>query len=99
MRNFEVAFIFYDIADMLEIKGENFFKIRAYRRAAYTIENLTMEIEDLAKQSRLSEIQGIGKALSEKIYEILNTGTSAISKLKMKFRGLVDVKCSWFGPK
>ena len=51
---------------MLEIKGENFFKIRAYRRAAHSIENLTCEIEDLANQSRLKEIDGVGKALSEK---------------------------------
>jgi DNA polymerase (family 10) len=102
MRNFEVAFIFYDIADMLEIKGENFFKIRAYRRAAYTIENLTMEIEDLAKQSRLSEIQGIGKALSEKIYEILNTGTSGYyQELKNEVpRGLVEMlKVPGLGPR
>ena len=102
MRNFEVAFIFYDIADMLEIKGENFFKIRAYRRAAYTIENLTMEIEDLAKQSRLSEIQGIGKALSEKIYEILNTGTSRYyQELKNEVpRGLVEMlKVPGLGPR
>lgn len=75
MRNFEVAFIFNDIADMLEIKGENFFKIRAYRKAARTIENLPVEIEEMAKEGRLQEIEGIGKALSDKIYEILETGT------------------------
>ena len=75
MKNFEVAFIFYDIADILEIKGENFFKIRAYRKAAHTIENLPMDVKELAGESRLQEIEGIGKALEEKIREIINTGT------------------------
>lgn len=93
MRNFEIAFIFYDIADMLEIKGENFFKIRAYRRAAHSIENLTCEIEDLANQSRLKEIDGVGKALSEKIDEIIKTGTcNYYEELKKGIpRGLVDM--------
>ena len=93
MRNFEVAFIFYDIADILEIKGENFFKIRAYRKAAHTIENLPLEIEDMAKQSRLQEIDGIGKALSGKIDEIINTGSCQYyEELKRDFpRGLVDM--------
>lgn len=93
MRNFEVAFIFYDIADILEIKGENFFKIRAYRKAAHTIENLSLEIEDLAKESRLQEIAGIGKALEEKIHEIIDTGTCRYyEELKKNFpRGLVEM--------
>lgn len=93
MRNFEVAFIFNDIADILEIKGENFFKIRAYRKAAHTIENLPIEIEEVAKKSRLQEIDGIGKALEEKIHEILSTGTCRYyEELKRDFpRGLVEM--------
>ncbi len=93
MRNFEVAFIFADIADILEVKGENFFKIRAYRKAAHTMENLSLEIEDLAKQSRLQEIEGIGKALSDKIHEIINTGSCRYyEELKKEIpRGLVDM--------
>jgi len=93
MRNFEVAFIFYNIADILEIKGENFFKIRAYRKAAHTIENLSLEIDELAKDLRLQEIEGIGKALAEKIHEIINTGTCRYyEELKKDFpRGLVEM--------
>lgn len=93
MRNFEVAFIFQDIADILEIKGENFFKIRAYRKAAHTIENLSLEIEELAKELRLQEIEGIGKALADKIVEIVNTGTCRYyEELKKDFpRGLVEM--------
>lgn len=93
MKNFEVAFIFYDIADILEIKGENFFKIRAYRKAAHTIENLPMDVKELAGESRLQEIEGIGKALEEKIREIINTGTCRYyEELKKDFpRGLVEM--------
>lgn len=93
MKNFEVAFIFYDIADILEIKGENFFKIGAYRKAAHTIENLPMDVKELAGESRLQEIEGIGKALEEKIREIINTGTCRYyEELKKDFpRGLVEM--------
>ena len=93
MRNFQVSFIFYDIADMLEIKGENFFKIRAYRRAAHAVENLTEEIDIVAKQSRLREIDGIGEALAAKIEEIISTGTcDYYEELKQIVpRGLVDM--------
>ncbi|HHY42912.1 MAG TPA: DNA polymerase/3'-5' exonuclease PolX [Thermoanaerobacterales bacterium] len=93
MRNFEVAFIFNDIADILEIKGENFFKIRAYRKAAHIIENLPFEIEELARKSQLQEIEGIGKALEEKIREIINTGTCRYyEELRKDFpRGLVEM--------
>lgn len=93
MKNFEVAFIFYDIADILEIKGENFFKIRAYRKAAHTIENLPMDVKELAGESHLQEIEGIGKALEEKIREIINTGTCRYyEELKKDFpRGLVEM--------
>ena len=93
MKNFEIAYIFNDIADMLEIKGENLFKIRAYRKAAHAIENLPTEIEELAVESRLQEIDGIGKALEEKIREIINTGTCRYyEELKKEFpRGLVKM--------
>jgi len=93
MKNFEIAFIFTDIADMLEIKGENFFKVRAYRKAAHVIGNLPMDIQDFIKQASLEEIEGIGKALSGKIQEMLNTGTCRFYEdLKKEFpRGLVNM--------
>lgn len=75
MRNFEVAFIFSDIADMLEIKGENFFKVRAYKKAAHVIMNLPQELEEIMQHSPLESIEGIGKALADKIREISMTGT------------------------
>lgn len=93
MKNFEIAFIFSDIADMLEIKGENFFKIRAYRKAAHVIGNLPSDIRDVMIQTPLEEIDGIGKTLSGKIQEILKTGTCRFYEdLKRELpRGLVEM--------
>jgi len=74
MRNIEVAEIFDAIADILEIKNDNVFKIRAYRRAALNVKNLTEDVETLANENRLEEIPGIGKDLAAKIVEVIKTG-------------------------
>jgi DNA polymerase (family 10) len=74
MRNAQVAKVFEDIADLLELKGENQFKIRAYQRAARTIENLPLELEQLRREERLREVPGIGEAIAKKITELLTTG-------------------------
>jgi DNA polymerase (family 10) len=93
MKNYLVSFIFSDIADMLEIKGENIFKIRAYRKAARAIANLAEDVECLVKTSSLAGIEGIGKALKEKIKEIINSGTCEYyEKLKDEVpKGLVEM--------
>ena len=65
------------VADLLEIRGENFFKIRAYREAVRQLDNLTTEIEDLIKEGRLKEIPGIGEAIEKKIVEYVTTGQLA----------------------
>src|SRR5438874_2696683 len=62
------------VADLLEIKGENFFKIRAYREAVRQLDNLTTEVEDLIKDGRLKDIPGIGEAMEKKIVEFVTTG-------------------------
>ena len=62
------------VADLLEIKGENFFKIRAYREAVRQLDNLTTEVEDLIKDARLKDIPGIGEAMEKKIVEFVTTG-------------------------
>src|SRR5205814_1427951 len=62
------------VADLLEIKGENFFKIRAYREAVRQLDNLTTEVEDLIKDGRLKDIPGIGEAMERKIVEFVTTG-------------------------
>ena len=74
MKNFEVARLFDLMADLLEIKNENLFRIRAYRRAAQNLESLTEDVEALAEQGRLDDIPGIGPDLAGKIVEYLKTG-------------------------
>jgi len=74
MKNFEVARQFELMADLLEIRGENPFRIRAYRRAALNLQSLTEDIESLARAGRLDEIPGVGADLAGKIAEYLRTG-------------------------
>ncbi len=71
----KVADIFRSIAHILEIKGENPFKIRAYEKAAQNIENFTEDLEELAVRDELEKIPGVGKDLAKKIKEILTTGS------------------------
>lgn len=74
MNNKEIAQIFYDIADMLDIKGEEWYRVRAYRRAAEAMAHYPEELTTLWEQDRLNEIPGVGKAIAGKIDEILRTG-------------------------
>ncbi len=74
MKNKLIAEIFREIARMLEIKGENFFRVRAYEKAAENVESLPDDIEAFAKEDKLKDIPGIGKDLEEKIKEIISTG-------------------------
>lgn len=76
MKNQEIAGIFNEIADLLDIKGENPFRIRAYQRAAQNIEGHSKNIADLSREELL-EIPGIGKDLADKIQEYLKTGKIA----------------------
>jgi DNA polymerase (family X) len=76
MKNLEVAELLRKIAQLLEIKGDLIFKIRAYENAADAIENLDKDVEDIWKNNRLNTIPGIGKALNEKISEFLEKGKS-----------------------
>src|ERR1700737_3429302 len=62
------------VADLVETRGENFFKIRAYREAVRQLDNLTTEVEDLIHEGRLKDGPGIGEAIEEKISEYVLTG-------------------------
>lgn len=73
MKNMLVAKIFYEIADMLEMKDVQ-FKPQAYRRAARSIESMSRPIEDMAREGKLEEIPGVGASIAKKIEEILATG-------------------------
>ena len=83
MKNTEIAEIFNNIADILEIKGDNPFRIRAYRKAAQNIENIVEDLEKVANKNLLLQISGVGKDLAEKITEYISTGKMAFyEKLK-----------------
>jgi DNA polymerase (family 10) len=75
VENIDIARILSEIADLLEIQGENQFRVRAYRAAARTIETLTVPAASLASEGRLDELPGIGEDLAGKIGTILETGT------------------------
>jgi len=77
MKNHEIAKIFNEIAGLLEIKTDNPFRIRAYRRAALNIEGLTRNVEDLS-EDELIEVPGVGKDLAAKIAEYIKTGNVAV---------------------
>lgn len=102
MKNFALSQIFRDIAQILEIKSENRFRIRAYERAAQNLETLTEDIEKMAAENRLLVIPGIGKDLEAKIREFLSTGKiKAYDELKKSVpEGLLEIlKVPTIGPK
>lgn len=76
MENQKIAQIFREIGDILEILGDSRFKIRAYNNAAQTIDTYPYHLRDIYQEDpkKLDDIPGIGKALMEKIIEILKTG-------------------------
>ncbi len=81
MQNRQIAALFYELADLLEIQGENPFKVRAYRNAARMIEGLGESIADMVDRGEdLTKLPSIGEELSEKIIEIVRTGK--LSKLE-----------------
>lgn len=74
MTNREIANVFKRIGDMMDILGENRFKVLAYRRAADNILSLGQDIRAYWQAGTLQEIPGIGKAIADKIDELLTTG-------------------------
>lgn len=74
MKNHEVAEILSKIAKALALKDENFFKIRAYSRAARVIKDLPEDIEEISKKESLTNIPGVGEGIAKKVKEYLKTG-------------------------
>lgn len=102
MKNLEIAAIFGNMADLLEIQGANPFRVRAYRNARSSLESLTDNIEEIARRESLSDIPGIGKDLAGKITEYIRTGKiGAFEDLKKELPiGLVEiVEIPTIGPK
>jgi DNA polymerase (family 10) len=73
--NSDIADIFNEVADLLEIEGANQYRVRAYRNAARTISTLSRDVSDMVEEGEdLSELPGIGEDLAGKIEEIVETG-------------------------
>ncbi len=101
MRNQEVAKIFNDIADLLEIKGDNPFRIRAYRRAAQNIDSFAKDVAEISVEE-LQKIPGIGADLAGKVHEYVATGSLKFYEDMKKEvpSGLVDLlSVPGLGPK
>jgi len=103
VENKSIADIFTEIADILDIQGENPFRIRSYRNAARTIGDLTENLENMVKAGgNPEEIPGIGKSMHEKIVEIVKTGKcQSLEELKKKTPpGLTELlRLDGLGPK
>jgi DNA polymerase (family 10) len=89
MTNQEIAEILVHISQILDIQGENPFKIRAYIKASQTIENLTYQLSSLEDKDKIMELPGIGEGIAKKIKELLDTG-------KLKY--YEDLKKSEYAP-
>jgi DNA polymerase (family 10) len=88
MKNRELADLFEKMADILEFKGENPFKISAYRKASRIIGDLAQDIEEISEQGGLKNIPGIGEGMAQKVKEYLQTGR--VSKFEEIKKGVSD---------
>ena len=86
MTNAQIAAAFKEIANRLEILGENPFRVRSYRKAARICGDMPAALADmLARDEDLTKIDGIGKSTAEKIAELVGTGTCAtLGELRIK---------------
>ena len=76
VHNADIAEVLYEVADLLEIEGENPFRVRAYREAARTAENHPRSLAEMVEEGEdLTRLPGIGEDLAGKIREIVETGT------------------------
>ncbi len=102
MNNRELADVFTLIANLSEIKGEIIYKTLAYRKAAESLQELGRDVNEYWKEGKLEDIPGVGKAISEKIDELLRTGKlEFLEKLENEVPpGLADwLKVPSLGPK
>ena len=98
----KVAEILTEIGTLLELKGENPFKTRAYANAARALESLSEPLEKVVAEDRLGEIKGIGEGLQKKVTELVATGKLAYyEELKASIpAGLVEMlSIQGLGPK
>jgi len=102
MKQHKIAALFAQMGDLLEFRGDNPFRIRAYRRAAQNLKRFSGDLEPLAAAGRLKELSGIGTDLADKIAEYLSTGhIAAFERLKQSIpRGVLELlEVPGVGPK
>ncbi|MEJ2704961.1 MAG: helix-hairpin-helix domain-containing protein, partial [Sedimentisphaerales bacterium] len=103
IHNKDIAEVFGQVADLLEIKGDNPFRIRSYRNAARTVGSLSKDVSDLVAQEKdLTTYPGIGKDLAGKIEQVVTTGKlDLLDELREQMpAALTDLmKVSGLGPK
>ena len=103
MDNRTIATILYETADLMEIRGDDPFRIRSYRRAAEAIESLSEPVSGMINEpKKLLEIPGIGKAMAAHLQQLLNEGKLGLhSELLEKYRPsmLELLKIQGLGPK
>lgn len=91
--NARVASILEEVADLLELKEGTFFQVRAYRRVAKEVQSLTEDIKEMYVRGHLDQVPGVGKAIHDKIVEIVRTGElQYLNDLRNEFpAGLLQV--------
>lgn len=102
MKQHEIAALFTKMADLLEYRGDNPFRIRAYRRAAQNLESFSGDLERLSHAGELTTLSGIGVDLADKITEYLSTGKiTALERLFQAIpRGVLELlEVPGIGPK
>jgi DNA polymerase (family 10) len=97
VKNFELARLFYEMAALLEVRDESVFRVRAYQRAAQTLEALAEDVAVLAARGEVQKLPGVGKDIAGRIAEYLATGRIAqLEKLRgglpPSFLGLLEIR-------
>ena len=72
--NAKVAAVLEEVADLLELKEGTFFQVRAYRRAVKELTSLTEDVKEIYIRGHLDSVPGVGKAIDDKVAEIIDTG-------------------------
>ena len=94
MDKHQVAEILVEIGTLLELKGENPFKTRAYQNAARTIETLSEPLDKMVAEGRLGELKGIGEALQQKITDLVIMYLWGQKKSNLELEGIEIVDIS-----
>ncbi len=95
LTNQEVLQILKEVLASMEVKGENFFKIRAYQNAIVSIEHLTNSVYELWENDRLDEITGVGSTLKQHLQELFSTGK--VKEFEQKIKDLPQGMFSLIG--